>query len=219
MTASVGHLLGRRRRDPKPAPMAVPLNPDAHTPLGVRFADWLHGIVTRRLSASGQRVLSWTLLALCLGALGVAYLLQTSYVASLATQRARLESTTTAIQDSSARLTAQVAEARAIGKAEPAAREQGLRLAPASAVAYLTVPDITEPTAVPTPISTATLASVARVRASLLGQASADAPSPAPVGAAATREATTHPATLNNATSNVSATVMPPATKPTGGKP
>ncbi len=218
MTAGVGHLLGRRRA-PKPPPMAVPLNSEAHKPLGVRFAEWLHGIVTRRLSASGQRVLSWTLLALCLGALGVAYLLQTSYVASLAAQRARLESTTTAIQDSSARLTAQVAEARAIGKAEPAAREQGLRLAPAGAVAYLTLPDIAEPTAMPTVVPTATPAPVARVRASLLGQASADAPSPAPVGAAATLEATTRPATLNTAPGNASGTAMPPTTKPTGGKP
>ncbi len=182
------------------------------------FAEWVHGIVTRRLTAAGQRVLSWTLLALCVGALGVAYLLQTSYVASLATQRARLESTTTAIQDSSARLTAQVAEARAIGKAEPAAREQGLRLAPAGAVAYLTMPDIAEPTALPTPVPTAIPAPVTRVRASLLGQASADAPSPAPVGAAATREATMRPATLGNVPGKAPGTAAPPA-KPAGGKP
>jgi len=214
MTMSVGQLLNRRRVQKAP-PMAVPLDLGAREPLSERFAAWAHRAVTRRLSVASQRVLSWVLFALCIGVIGVAYLVQTSYVASLANQSARLESTTTAVQDANARLTAHVAEARAIGKAEPAAREQGLRVAGANTVAYLTMPDAPDPTALPTALPTMTPGVRERAGAVLLGSASVDASAPLPAGSAATAEATMRPASLGG----ISPATPQPVRTPAGGKP
>ncbi len=182
-------LLSRRRRPPAPPPMAVPLDHDAHKPLGVRLAEAVRGLVTRRFSRSARRVLAWTCTACCIGVVAVGYLLQTSHVASLADIRGGLERDTLTVQDTNSRLTARAAESRALGRAEPVARSLGLRVAGPGNVAYLTAVDVPDPTALPRATATATPGTFARVQAALLGQGHADAPTPAPAGSAATATA------------------------------
>lgn len=204
-------VLSRRRRPPASPPMAVPLD-DAQKPLGVRLAEGVRGLVTQRLSRSARRVLAWTCIALLVGVVAVGYLLQTSYVASLADMRGGLESTTVAVQDTNSRLTARAAEARALGRAEPVARSQGLRVAGPGNVAYLTAVDVPDPTAPPRAGATATPSTFARVGAALLGQGYADAPPAPPAGFAATATAVRAAASLEPASRR--GTAAPFATPP-----
>lgn len=197
---SAMNVLSPRRRPAPPPPMAVPLDPEANTPLGVRLAAWAQGAVTRRIGRATRRVLSWACVALCVGVLAVGYLLQTSYVASLADARGQLERDTLAMQDANARLLARAADARALGRAEPAARAQGLRVPEAGNVAYLTAVDVPDPTATPTAVATAMPDTVERVRMALLGRASVLAPTPAPAGTTATAEAAARFAPTGNGT-------------------
>lgn len=164
------------RRQP---PMAVPVATAEPTPLGARLASTAQGWLARARTESARRIVLWLLVTLCVGALALAYLLQTSHVASLANERAVLEHETAKMRDANARLAAQAAGFQTLGRADTTARDQGLRVPLPANIAYLTLPDIadatpTSPTAPPTAPGI-----IQRIRNALTGQAGAENHGPA----------------------------------------
>jgi cell division protein FtsL len=178
--------LMQRRRDllTMSQPMAIPLSPPAAPPIGTRLAALVQRLLALAQTRTVRRILMWTLVSFAVCALGGVYLLETSHVASLASQRASLEATTTALNDANARLRAQAAGAQTFAKTEQIARASGMREPPASAVAYVTLPDVTEPPPRATPAPAPKPGLMARIRNALTGHAAAAggvaAPQPTP---------------------------------------
>jgi hypothetical protein len=166
----------QRRRDALTLsqPMAIPLSPPVTTPIGTRMATFVQQLLAQARIGTARRILMWTLVAFAVCALGGVYLLETSHVASLASQRAALEAETTTLHDANARLQAQAAGAQAFGKTEQTARATGMRETPATAVAFATLPDVTNPPARPTAVATAKPGFVLRIRDALSGRAAAN---------------------------------------------
>jgi len=131
-----------------PVRMAVPMAGAASTPLGVRIANGAQGLLTRARTDAVRRIVVWLLVTMCVGVLGLAYLLETSHVASLASERATLEEETAKARDANARLAARAAGFQTLSRADSTARDQGLRPAPPNSIVYLALPDV--PDAPPT---------------------------------------------------------------------
>lgn len=131
-----------------PVPMAVPIESAASTPIGVRLAHTAQGLLAHARTDAVRRIVVWLLVTTCVGVLGLAYLLETSHVASLASERATLEEETAKARDANARLAAQSAGFQTLSRADNTARDQGLRPAPPSSIVYLRLPDV--PDAPPT---------------------------------------------------------------------
>lgn len=155
------------------APMAIPVGRAAPEPLGARLASSARHLLDRTRTEAARRIVLWLLVTLCVGALALGYLLQTSRVASLANERASLERETAAMRDANARLAAQTAGFQTLSRAATTARDQGLRTPSAANISYATLPDITDapPAATSAPPRPGILA---RVRDALLGRAGAD---------------------------------------------
>ncbi len=155
-------------------PMAVPIAEAAALPIGARLASGAQGLLARARTEAVRRIVVWLLVTACIGALALAYLFETSHVASLASQRATLEEETAKTRDANARLAAQAAGFQTLSRADTTARDQGLRPATPSGIVYLTLPDV--PDAPPT--ATAATAPVPSLRQrivnALTGAARAD---------------------------------------------
>jgi hypothetical protein len=165
-----------------PVPMAVPVENAAPVPIGARLASSAQELLARTRTEAVRRIVLWLLVTLCVGVLALAYLLQTSRVASLASQRATLESQIAAMQDTDARLAAQAAGFQTLSRADTTAGDQGLRAPLAANIVYATLPDVTDapPTATPAPARPPGI--IRRIHDALVGRAGADnrAPSVAP---------------------------------------
>ena len=138
-----------------PVPMAVPITEGAALPIGARLASGAQGLLARARTEAVRRIVVWLLVTACIGALALAYLFETSHVASLASQRATLEEETAKTRDANARLAAQAAGFQTLSRADTTARDQGLRPATPSGIVYLTLPDVPDapPTAAAAPSS------------------------------------------------------------------
>ncbi len=171
----------QRRRDTLTIsqPMAIPLASPVTAPIGARVATLVQRLLAQTRTQTACRVLMWTLISFAICALGGVYLLETSHVASLASQRASLEATTMALSDGNARLRAQAAGAQAFGQTEQIARASGLREPAASAVSFVTLPDVSDPPVRPTPAPTVKPGLMQRVRNALTGHAAANGSAPA----------------------------------------
>lgn len=136
-----------------PVPMAVPIADGASAPIGARLTRSVQGVLAHARTESVRRIVVWLLVTACVGALALVYLLETSHVASLASQRAMLEDQTAKARDANARLAAQAAGFQTLDRADTTARSQGLRPATPGSIAYLSVPDVTDapPTATAAP--------------------------------------------------------------------
>lgn len=168
-------------------PMAIPLDPPRAQPAGERIAALVQGIAARARTGAARRVLTWTLVTFAACALGGIYLMQTSNVASLASERAALESETAKVQDANARLRASVAGAQVLGQTEQVARANGLREPPAATITYLTLPDVPADAPRATAAPPAKPGRLQRVRDALVGRGTASYRAPtAPAPAAAT---------------------------------
>ena len=134
-------------------PMAVPIAEDAALPIGARLASGAQGLLARARTEAVRRIVVWLLVTTCVGVLGLAYLFETSHVASLASQRATLEEETAKTRDANARLAAQAAGFQTLSHADTTARGQGLGPATPSGIVYLTLPDVPDapPTATAAP--------------------------------------------------------------------
>ncbi|MDQ2785909.1 MAG: hypothetical protein M3Y58_13010 [Chloroflexota bacterium] len=134
-------------------PMAVPMTEDAALPIGARLASGAQGLLAQARTEAVRRIVVWLLVTACVGVLGLAYLFETSHVASLASQRATLEDETAKTRDVNARLAAQAAGFQTLSRADTTARDQGLMPATPRAIVYLTLPDVTDapPTAAAAP--------------------------------------------------------------------
>lgn len=173
-------------------PMAIPLAPPRGQPTGERIAALVQGIVTQTRAEAARRVLTWALVTFVVCALGGVYLMQTSHVASLASERAALERETARLQDANARLRAQVASAQAFGQMEQVARANGLREPPAAAVTYLSLPDMPNDAPRATDTPPAKTGRLQRVMDALIGRGSAAyrvPPATPPTASAGTAEA------------------------------
>lgn len=131
-----------------PVPMAVPMAGTASTPIGARIASGAQGLLAHARTDAVRRIVAWLLVTACVGLLGLGYLLETSHVASLASERATLEEETAKARDANARLAAQSAGFQMLSRADSTARDQGLRPAPPNGIVYLTLRDV--PDAPPT---------------------------------------------------------------------
>jgi hypothetical protein len=160
-------------------PMAVPLAPPAAPPIGARVAMLVQRLLAQTQTRTAHRVVMWTLISFAICALGGVYLLETSHVASLASQRASLEATTTAIDDANARLRAQAASAQTFGQTEQIARSSGMQDPTAAAVSFVTLPDVVDPPAPSTPVPAPKPGVLQRIRNALTGYASATGVAPA----------------------------------------
>lgn len=125
-----------------PVPMAVPIKEAVPSPLGARIASGAQGLLARARTDAVRRIVVWLLVTACIGMLALVYLLETSHVASLASERATLEDETAKTRDANARLAAQVAGFQTLSRADTAARDQGLRPATPGSIVYLTLPDV-----------------------------------------------------------------------------
>ena len=136
-----------------PVPMAVPIAEAASSPVGARLARSAQGVLAHARTESVRRIVVWLLVTTCVGALGLAYLLETSHVASLASQRATLENEIAQTRDANARLAAQAAGFQTLSRADTTARDAGLRPATPGSIVYLSVPDVQDapPTATAAP--------------------------------------------------------------------
>ncbi len=172
-------LRGRRPLEAAASPMAVPLVRDPAQRFSARAAAILDTVISRTRTDTARRVVSLALVALCVGLLAVVYLVQTSHVASLAAERADLEQHTTRVRDANARLSAQVAQAQSLERAESVARASGLRPATTNEVRYLRLPEVVEPPAEATAVPTARPSQWQRIADGLRGRAHGDAPLPA----------------------------------------
>lgn len=157
-----------------PPPMAVPVDPAGPTPLGARLTSTAQGFLATARTEAVRRIVLWLLVTLCVGALALAYLLQTSHVASLANERAILEHETAKMRDANARLAAQVAGFQTLGRADATARDQGLRPPLSANLAYVTLPEVAEVTATPPAAPPGAPGIIQRVRNALTGRASAE---------------------------------------------
>lgn len=157
-----------------PAPMAVPVGRATPEPLGARLTSSAQHLLDRARTEAVRRIVLWLLVTLCVGALALGYLLQTSQVASLANERATLERETTALRDANARLAAQAAGFQTLGRANTTARDQGLRAPLPANIAYVTLPEVVDaaPTATPAPPPPPGI--LARIHDALLGRAGAE---------------------------------------------
>jgi len=137
-----------------PVPMAVPIGEGAALPISARLASGAQGLLAHARTEVVRRIVVWLLVTACVGALALAYLFETSHVASLASQRATLEEETAKTRDANARLAAQAASFQTLSRADTTARDQGLRPATPSGIVYLTLPDVPDapPTAVAAPL-------------------------------------------------------------------
>jgi hypothetical protein len=165
-----------------PVPMAVPVESAAPVPIGARLASSAQNLLARTRTEAVRRIVLWLLVTLCVGVLALAYLLQTSRVASLANERATLEREIATMQDTNARLAAQAAGFQTLSRADTTAGDLGLRAPLAVNVAYATLPDVTDapPTATPAPARPPGI--IRRIQNALSGRAGADnhTPSVAP---------------------------------------
>ncbi|MHB8644225.1 MAG: hypothetical protein ACYDAR_00390 [Thermomicrobiales bacterium] len=127
-----------------PVPMAVPIEGAASSPIGARLASGAQRLLTRARTEAMRRIVVWLLVTTCVCSLGLVYLLETSHVASLASQRATLEEEIAKERDMSARLAAQAAGFQTLSRADTTARDLGLRAAPPVTIVYLTLPDVPE---------------------------------------------------------------------------
>ena len=136
-----------------PVPMAVPIEDAAASPIGVRIARSAQSVLAHARTEAVRRIVVWLLVTTCVGALGLVYLLETSHVASLASQRATLEDETAKTRDANARLAAQAAGFQTLSRADTTARDLGLRPATPGGIVYLSVPDVPDapPTATAAP--------------------------------------------------------------------
>ncbi len=155
------------------APMAVPVQTGASPSLGTRFTAGAEDLLARARTETVRQIVIWLLVTLCVGSVALVYLLQTSHVASLASERATLEQETARMQDANARLAAQVAGFQTLSRADQTARDQGSRPAPAGSIAYVTLPDAPDaaPTATAPPPPSPNL--FHRIENALTGHASA----------------------------------------------
>jgi hypothetical protein len=178
----------QRRRDALTLsqPMAIPIAPPVTPPIGARVAIVVERLLALTRTQTARRVLMWTLISFAVCALGGVYLLETSHVASLASQRASLEATTTALSDANARLQAQAASAQAFGQTEQIARANGMREPTANTISFVTLPDVTESPPRATAAPAAKPGLIQRVRDALTGHASANGSVPAPTAASTT---------------------------------
>jgi hypothetical protein len=165
-----------------PVPMAVPVESAAPEPLGTRLVSSAQHFLARTRTEAVRRIVLWLLVTLCVGVLALAYLLQTSRVASLANERATLERETATMRDANARLAAQAAGFETLSRADTTASDQGLRAPLVANIAYATLPDVTDAPPVATPAPARPPGIVRRIQDALVGRAGADhrAPSAAP---------------------------------------
>jgi hypothetical protein len=163
-----------------PVPMAVPIEDVEPSPLGARIASGAQGLLAHARTEAVRRIVVWLLVTACVGALGLVYLLETSHVASLASQRAVLEDETAKTRDANARLAAQVAGFQTLSRADSAARDQGMRPATPGSIVYLTLPDVPDapPTATAAPPPSPGLRQ--RIVNALTGRARAENNGPGP---------------------------------------
>ncbi len=163
-----------------PVPMAVPIEEIEPSPLGARIAHGAQGLLAHARTEAVRRIVVWLLVTACVGALGLVYLLETSHVASLASQRATLEDETAKMRDANARLAAQVAGFQTLSRADTTARDQGLRPATPASIVYLTLPDVPDapPAATAAPSPSPGLRQ--RIVNALTGRARAENSGPAP---------------------------------------
>ncbi len=176
-------------------PMTIPLLSPETRPVGERVAALVQAIAAQARSEDARRVLTWALVTFAVCALGGVYLMETSHVASLASERADLEHETAKVQDANARLRAQVASAQVFGQTEQVARANGLREPPAAAVTYAALPDVTDTPARATAAPPASAGRLQRVTDALTGRGAATyraptapaAASPAPTATVAAR--------------------------------
>ncbi|GEM_PF-5684597 len=163
-----------------PVPMAVPIEGAATSVIGARLASGAQGLLAHARTEAVRRIVVWLLVTTCVGALGLVYLLETSHVASLASQRATLEEETAKARDTNARLAAQAADFQTLSNADTTARAQGLLAPSPSSIIYLTLPDVPDapPTATAAPPSSPGLRQ--RIANILTGRASAENTGPIP---------------------------------------
>lgn len=164
-------------------PMAGAADRAETASLGTRVASGAQDFLSQARTDSVRRIVLWLLLTACVGALALGYLLQTSHVASLASQRATLEKETASVRDANARLAAQAAGFQTLTRADSTARDQGLQPVAPSKIVYVTLPDATDapltaPAASPRPPSL-----LQRIRNALTGHASAESVRPTPAAA------------------------------------
>ena len=155
-------------------PMAIPIEAARRPPLGSRVAQVVHDAVAQTQLEAVRRIVLWIMLSLCIGALALAYLFQTSMVASLGSERATIERETVAVRDANARLAGQAAVLQTLGRAAASARDQGLRPAPPGGVRYVTIPDAFAIPATSTAAPAKPPGLRARIVNALTGRASAD---------------------------------------------
>lgn len=170
-----------------PAPMAVPVDRGAPEPLGARLAASAHHLLDRARTEAVRRIVLSLLVTLCIGTLALAYLLQTSQVASLASERASLERETAKTRDANARLAAQAAGFQTLSRADTTARNQGLRTPLPANIAYVTLPDVTDASPTATPAPPPAPGVVRRIHNALTGLAGADNRTPRPTPAPGAR--------------------------------
>lgn len=163
-----------------PVPMAVPIGEAESSPLGARIASGAQGLLAHARTEAVRRIVVWLLVTACVGTLGLVYLLETSHVASLASQRATLEDETAKTRDANARLAAQAAGFQTLSRADTTARDQGLRPATPGSIVYLTLPDVPDapPTATAAPSPSPGLRQ--RIVNALTGRARAENTGPVP---------------------------------------
>jgi preprotein translocase subunit SecG len=162
-------------------PMAVPVERGASVPIGTRFAASAQEFLARTRTQAVRRIVLWLLITLCIGILALAYLLQTSRVASLANDRATLENEISTMQDTNARLAAQAAGFQTLSRADSTAGNQGLRTPLAANVVYATLPDVIDPPPVATPAPARPPGIIGRIKNALVGRAGADKRAPSVV--------------------------------------
>lgn len=155
-------------------PMAVPLDGAGPDPLGARLASSAQRLLDRARTEAVRRIILWLLVTLCIGALALGYLLQTSKVASLANERATFEREIATMRDKNARLAAQAAGYQTLSRADATARDQGLRAPPAASIVYVALPDVVDAPPPATAAPTAAPGLIRRIRDALAGRAAAN---------------------------------------------
>lgn len=125
-----------------PVPMAVPIETAASGPISARLASGAQGLLAHARTEAVRRIVVWLLVTTCVCSLGLVYLLETSHVASLASQRATLEAEIARARDANARLAAQAAGFQTLNRADTTARALGLRPALPADIVYLTLPNV-----------------------------------------------------------------------------
>ena len=157
-----------------PGPMAVPLERVQSPSLTRRVASGAQDLLTQARTEAVRRIVLWLLVSVCVGTLALAYLLQTSHVASLASQRGQLEQETAKLRDANARLAAKAAGFQTLTRADAAARQQGLREATAGSIAYISLPDVADLPPAPPAAGTHAPGLPQRIRSALTNHASAE---------------------------------------------